>query len=271
MIRILVFGDVFGKNGRRLMREHLPRLREEYHPDCIIANSENITNGVGPKMEHAEEMRALGIDCLTGGNHSFANIDSIGPYMDAPDSIQIRPLNLFEGRFYRVPGRGYRIVEHDRWSVLITNLLSGVFLPDAVDNPFLRVDTLLEGFEREGRKFDAIVVDFHRETTAEIACLGNFLDGRVSLVYGTHTHIQTNDDRILPRGTGFMTDVGMTGTLESSLGHNYSAHVPYYLSGVRAFRARAEPEVGAGVVTAVCADIEDGKCTRIQKIRIVET
>ena len=110
MIRILSLGDVFGRPGRSLVHAHLPRLRAEYSPDCIIVNSENLTNGRGPSLGHIRELQALGIDCLTGGNHSFARMAEIAPYMDTPESIQIRPFNYPQSRFYRVPGRGYRIV-----------------------------------------------------------------------------------------------------------------------------------------------------------------
>ena len=149
------------------------------------------------------------------------------------------------------------------------SLLSSIFTGELVDNPFLAVDTLLTDMDAAGEKFDAIVVDFHREATAEMACMGYFLDGRASLVYGTHTHVQTADERILSGGTGYQTDIGMTGTLDSSVGHNFSAHMPHYLSGVRAFCERAEPETGMGVLTALCADIEGGRCVRIERIRLM--
>lgn len=138
----------------------------------------------------------MGVDVFTGGNHSFAQMDDVRDYMEAPDSPQLRPANFYESKHYRLPGRGVGVFEKDGKKLVVINLISGNFLKDDVYNPFLKVDEILS--EHRLADYDGIVVDFHRESTAESYCMAEWLSGRVSLQYGTHTHVQTNDDRILP-------------------------------------------------------------------------
>lgn len=142
-------------------------------------------------------------------------MDNIGDYMNLPDSKQLRPANFYESQHYTLPGSGVRVFEKNGKKLLVINLISGNFLKDDVYNPFLKVDEILS--EHPLSRYDGIVVDFHRESTAESYCMAKWLDGRVSLQYGTHTHVQTNDERIQPLGTGAITDVGMTGALHSSI------------------------------------------------------
>lgn len=213
-------------------------------------------------------MRSLGFDVLTGGNHVFSNLKDARDEFESPDSIQIRPLNYFENPYYTIPGRGYRIVERAGNRVLVVNLMSSVFMRDNLDNPFLAVDRLLNSMQDQ--RIDAILVDFHRETTSETCNMAYFLDGRVSVVYGTHTHVQTNDEQIFPKGTGMITDVGMTGALDSSIGQDFASRLPQFLSGTNLFGGKAEQVVGHGLLSGIFVEIEDGKCIRIEKIRIRE-
>lgn len=212
-------------------------------------------------------MKNLGFDVLTGGNHTFSNLKDAGDIFTDPDSIQIRPLNYFEHKDYPIPGKGYRIAQKNGQKLLVINLMSSVFMHDSLDNPFHSIENILSSMDET---FDATVVDFHRETTAELANMVHFLDGRVSVVYGTHTHVQTNDERIFPRGTGMITDLGMTGPLWSSVGHTFESRLPQLLTGVKLFGPKAEPVIGEGILTGVFVEVQNGKCLHIEKIRIQE-
>lgn len=205
--------------GRELVARHMPALRERYAPDFCVANSENLTSGGGPVPAHVAFMRDLGFDCLTGGNHTFSHIRELAEEFENPDTIQIRPANYYDAPGYPIPGKGFRICEKDGKRLLVVNLISGVFLKDQVYNPFLKADEILAAFADE--RFDAVIVDFHRETTAEIYCMAEHLSGRAAFVYGTHTHVQTNDEHVLPSGTGMIADVGMTGPLHSAIGQSF--------------------------------------------------
>lgn len=212
-------------------------------------------------------MKELGFDVLTGGNHVFSNLKDSGDIFSDPESIQIRPANYFEQTNYPIPGKGWKVVEKNGQKLLVINLMSSVFMHDSLDNPFQSIERILSGFQE---KFDAIIVDFHRETTAELVNMAHFLDGRVSVVYGTHTHVQTNDERIFPKGTGMITDLGMTGPLWSSLGQTFESRLPPLLTGIKIFGPKTEQVVGEGILTGIFVEIQAGKCIHIEKIRIQE-
>lgn len=266
--KILVFGDIFGRVGRRMIAAHLPELRRKFAPDFMVANAENLTGGKGPSSAHAKELLDAGFDVLTGGNHSFSRMADIGPLMDAPGSRILRPENFFQVPGYHLPGRGWSVVEKNGKRFLVINVVSGLFIKDQVNNPFLAVDRLLT--EHTG-DFDAILVDFHRETTSEAYCMAEYLDGRVTLVYGTHTHVQTNDETISAKGTGFICDVGMIGPKWSSIGQGFAPRIAQCLTGVGHFGGKAESVTdGTGALFALYLEAENGKCVGIEKIRIRE-
>ena len=212
-------------------------------------------------------MRGLGFDVLTGGNHVFSNIQKSESIFSDPNSIQIRPANYLEHKDYPIPGRGYRVVEKNGQKLLVINLMSSVFMHDSLDNPFQSIERILSGLTET---YDAIVVDFHRETTAELVNMAYFLDGKVSIVYGTHTHVQTNDERIFPKGTGMITDLGMTGPLWSSIGHTFQSRLIPLLTGTKLFGPKAEQVIGEGILTGIFVEILSRKCIHIEKIRIQE-
>lgn len=224
-----------------MVEDNIASLRAKYSPDFMIANSENITGGKGPIEKHVLTMKELGFDVLTGGNHTFSNLKDSGDIFSDPASIQIRPANYLEHPEYPVPGKGWKAVEKNGQRLLVVNVMSSVFMHDSLDNPFQSIERILAGFTE---KFDAVVVDFHRETTAELVNMAHFLDGRVSVVYGTHTHVQTNDERIFPNGTAMITDLGMTGPLWSSLGQTFESRLPQFLTGTRLFGQKVEQVVG---------------------------
>ncbi|MBU0495413.1 MAG: TIGR00282 family metallophosphoesterase [Chloroflexi bacterium] len=201
-MRILMIGDVVGRPGRHAVAELLPRLRAAHHVDLVIANGENAAGGRGLTPETARELFACDVDVITSGNHIWRQKEIL-PMLDSDEPV-LRPLNYPAG----APGRGALT-----WGpVLIVNLLGRMFL-DHVDCPFAAVDAILS--QEPAR---CVVVDVHAETTSEKAALAWHLDGRATAVLGTHTHVPTADARILPRGTAFITDVGMVGPRDSILG-----------------------------------------------------
>lgn len=267
--KILVFGDVFGRVGRHMLTAHLADLKKKYAPDFLVANAENLTGGKGPSSAHAQELLDMGFDVLTGGNHSFSRIADIGPMMDAQGSRVLRPDNFFQAPEHPLPGRGWCVVEKGGKRLLVANVMSGLFLRDQVDNPFLAADRLLK--EHDDGKFDAVLVDFHRETTSEACCMAEFLDGRATVVYGTHTHVQTNDETILAKGTGFITDVGMTGPKWSSIGQGFAPRIAQCLTGTSLFGGKAESVTeGPGALHALYVEAEGGRCVGIEKVRVRE-
>jgi metallophosphoesterase (TIGR00282 family) len=209
ILQILFIGDIVGQPGRKAIAELLPYLQDQYRPDLVIANGENAAGGNGITGKIAEELYQAGIDFLTMGNHVWDRKEVLD-FIDLDDRL-IRPANYPPG----TPGRGYSVIKtREGDKVGIANLSGRVFLPP-LDCPFRTIDDLLPELKQET---SVIIVDVHAEATSEKVALGWYLDGRVSAVVGTHTHIQTADERILPQGTAYITDVGMTGPRDSVLG-----------------------------------------------------
>ncbi|NPV92278.1 MAG: TIGR00282 family metallophosphoesterase [Firmicutes bacterium] len=208
-MNIMLIGDIVGRPGRRIVKELLPGLIDEHQLDLVIANGENAAGGSGITGELAEELFSSGIDVITTGNHVWDKKEII-PYLETEEKI-IRPANYPPG----TPGQGSLVITVNRNSRIgIINLSGRVFL-NALDCPFRKADTLIEQIKQQT---PVIIVDFHAEATSEKQAFGWYLDGRVSAVVGTHTHIQTADERILPGETAYITDVGMTGPRDSVLG-----------------------------------------------------
>lgn len=210
-MRLLCIGDVCGSSGCEKVRSVLPILKREKNIDAVIINGENSADGNGITPDSADFLFSCGADVITGGNHSLRRKEIL-PYLDSNEFI-LRPHNLPEAE----NGSGYCLLDKGRYIVAVINL-SGVIYLDKLNagNPFLCADGLIEKAKADGA--DIIVVDFHAEATSEKRALGFYLDGKVSVVYGTHTHIQTADNTVLPQGTGYITDLGMTGPENSVLG-----------------------------------------------------
>jgi len=222
-VLILAIGDVIGKPGRRAIQELLPGLRQQYGLDLVMANAENAAGGLGVTSATAIEMLEAGVDVLTSGNHIWAQKEII-PYLDGEMPI-LRPLNYPPG----LPGRGYLVNNQ----AMVVNLLGRTFMGN-YDCPFRAMDKLLAETKH---KPPVIIVDFHAEATSEKIALGRYLDGRVSAVLGTHTHVGTVDAQVLPQGTAYVTDIGMTGPIDSVIGddadsviHHFLTMLPYRLS-----------------------------------------
>ena len=215
---ILVVGDVIGKPGRQAVNQLLPGLRQQYNLDLVIANAENIAGGLGVTLSTARELLDAGVDVLTSGNHIWAQKEII-PYLDSEMPI-LRPLNYPPG----VPGRGYIV----NGQAMVVNLVGRTFMDD-FDCPFRAMDKLLAEVKP---KPPVIIIDFHAEATSEKVALGRYLDGRVSAVLGTHTHVGTIDTQLLPQGTAYVTDIGMTGPMDSVIGDDTEAVINRFLTGM---------------------------------------
>ncbi|MCH4171867.1 MAG: TIGR00282 family metallophosphoesterase [Lactobacillus sp.] len=257
-MRILFIGDVVGQLGLSLIQHYVPELKRQLKPQVTIVNGENIADGKGITEKLYKALLQAGTDVVTLGNHAFRKRD-IMDFIDGAKKM-VRPANFPAG----VPGQGYTIVNVNQTKLAVLNLQGRVFL-DAIDDPFTKADEVLA----EIKQITPLVfIDFHGEVTSEKLALAYYLDGQVAAVIGTHTHVQTNDARILPKGTAFLTDVGMTGSYEGILGvkkepviHNFLTKLP----------ARFEPiDTGAGQLGACYIDIKDdtGVATKIKTIRI---
>ena len=210
-MRILAVGDVCGSVGCEYVRRVLPALKKKKNIDAVIINAENSADGNGTTRESAEYLLNLGADVLTGGNHSLRRPEFYD-YLDQSDCV-LRPHNLGEDK----SGKGYCLIDFGKCLLAVINLSGKIYLEKSgAECPFKAVDQLIEKAKRDGAKI--IVVDFHAEATSEKRALGLYLDGKVSAVFGTHTHVQTADEQILQNGTGYITDLGMTGPIDSVLG-----------------------------------------------------
>ncbi len=248
---ILAIGDIIGKPGRWAVRELLPRLRQEYGLDMVIANGENAAGGIGLTPDTAQELLAAGVDVLTSGNHIWAQKEII-PYLEGEMPI-LRPLNYPPG----VPGRGYIV----RNGALVVNLIGRTFIGN-FDCPFRGMDQLLAELKP---KPPVIIVDFHAEATSEKVAMGRYLDGRVSAVLGTHTHVGTIDAQVLPQGTAYVTDIGMTGPMDSIIGDDAEMVLQRFLT---ALPHRLSVGTGKVMLNAILVKVDDksGRAVSIERL-----
>lgn len=252
--RILFLGDVVGKPGRAIIQEGLPSLKSSYNPLFVIINGENSAGGVGITPDIAEEFYKAGADAITLGNHAF-NKREVFSYLSSGKPI-VRPANLPEG----APGRGLTTVTKNEITLAVINLCGRVFL-DNYDDPFRESNRLLATLNTPH-----ILIDFHAEATSEKIAMGWHLNGKVTAVIGTHTHVQTADAQILPGGTAYITDVGMSGPLPSVLGMDKDVILTRFRTSMPTrFEVANEPGVIYGVVITV--EMESGRARSIERIR----
>lgn len=259
-VPILFIGDIFGKAGRQAVKRYLSPLKKNYSLAVVVANVENASGGIGITPGVAQDMFAVGIDVLTSGNHVW-RYKEVQPMLDGSAHF-LRPANYPKG----APGRGFTIlVMNSGIRVGVFNLQGRVFM-SALDCPFRTADALLEQVVL-GRDVDILLVDFHAEATSEKMAMAYHLDGRVSAVLGTHTHVPTADHRILPGGTGFVSDVGMTGCYDSVIGMTVASVMPTFLLGLP---QRFQPEEKAGTLCGVVTtmDPNTGVCVQIEPVRL---
>ncbi len=247
----LVIGDIIGQPGRKAVYEVLPQLRQQYRLDMVIANAENAAGGFGLTSAIAQELIEAGVHVITSGNHIWAQKDII-PNLDGDMSI-LRPLNYPPG----VPGRGYHITGQ----TMVVNLMGRTFMND-IDCPFRAMDKLLE--EVPDRP-PVIIVDFHAEATSEKMAMGRYLDGRVSAVLGTHTHVGTIDAQILPQGTAYVSDIGMTGPADSIIGDDVDSVLRRFLTGVPHHLSVGK---GKPTLNAILVDVDEdsGRANNIERV-----
>jgi metallophosphoesterase (TIGR00282 family) len=256
-MRILFIGDVFGRTGRDLVRQGLPVLAARYGIDAVIANVENAASGAGITRETGEALLKSGVDVMTTGNHVWDKREALS-YIGVEPRL-LRPMNMASA----APGRGAFVARtRDGRPVGVINLMGRVFMPP-VDNPFAAAAAAVERLARECR---LIVVDIHAEATAEKIAMGWYLDGRVAAVVGTHTHVQTADARVLPRGTAYITDVGMTGPHDSIIGMERAAVIDRFVTGLPIkMEVDNSPAEIQGVLLEI--DPQSGRALAIQRVR----
>jgi len=254
-LRVLMIGDVVGRPGRRAVQHLLPGLRHDYELDLVIANGENTAGGIGITPDTAKELCNCGVNVITTGNHVWAKKEIL-PHMDGELPI-IRPLNFPPG----VPGRGF--IEMN--GVLVVNIIGRVFIGQ-YDCPFRAMDCLLSELKSKAK---VIIVDFHAEATSEKVALGHYLDGRVSAILGTHTHVPTADCYIMPKGTAYVSDVGMVGPVDSVIGVDTESAIRSFLT---AMPHRFFVSEGNAVFDAIMVDADEatGKATNVKRIHLEE-
>lgn len=258
-MKILFIGDIVGPIGRRIVKEVLPMFVEKYGVSFVIANGENVTHGKGLIRHHYEELIDSGVDVITLGNH-YNSKNELERYIDSTDRL-IRPLNLVRP----FPGEGSALFDVDGITVRVTNVLGSAFMNEEVNSPYYSICELLEEDDSTIH-----IIDFHAEATGEKYSIGYVFDGKVSAVLGTHTHIQTNDARIFPNGTAFISDVGMCGFYDGILGFDKDTVIKKNCFGeMSKFET---PKVGRGVFSAILMDFDEitGKCKSVKPIQYVE-
>jgi hypothetical protein len=259
-MRLVFIGDVVGRAGRNALIENLPKLRERWRLDFVVVNGENAAGGFGITEAICDELLAAGADAITLGNHAFDQREAL-VFIERQPRL-IRPANFPRG----APGRGANVIEAPGGAkVLVVNMMGRVFM-DALDDPFARIDHELEACPL-GTGCDAAIVDFHAEATSEKQAFGHYIDGRVSLSVGTHTHVPTADARILTGGTGFITEVGMTGDYDSVIGMQKDEPIQRFLRKIPG--GRFEPAMGAATLCGVAVETgPDGLAKKIAPLRL---
>lgn len=255
-MRVLVVGDIVGRPGRKTFEKYVRNFKEKY--DFIVANGENSAAGFGITSKIAEEFYALGVDVITSGNHIWDKKE-IYTYLEGTDRL-LRPLNYPKG----VPGKGYTIVKsRSGVKVGVVSLQGRVFMPPT-DCPFTRFSEVIEEIKRECK---IIIVDFHAEATSEKIAMGRYFDGKISVLYGTHTHVQTADEKILLEGTGYISDVGMTGSDNGVIGMDAKSIIPKF---IECLPQRFEIANGKERLNGLDIEIDEetGECTRIDRINM---
>jgi len=256
IINILAVGDISGSAGLEFLTAKLRGIQKLYDIAFTVVNAEN-AHGLGASAKQAQEIIDAGADVITLGNHTWSRFDLV-PFLDECGTI-LRPSNYAP----QVPGRGWGIFESGYGSICVINLIGRVDMPGNNENPFLETDRILKKVDTR-----IILVDFHAEATSEKYAMAYYLDGRVSALWGTHTHVQTSDCRVLPEGAGYITDIGMTGAVDSVIGMKTSSSVSRFLGNPpMRFEEADGPAKLEGAVFSI--DTETGKCCGVEAIRVI--
>jgi len=260
-IKVLFLGDIVGKPGRKALVKSLPQIKQEYKPDITIANAENLAHGIGITLKTFEECLRAGIDLMTSGNHIWGKPDA-NKIFENIDSPLLRPANYPD----QTPGQGQKTLLVGTKSLLVINLNGRVFIEDerGFSCPFKAIDRILEQYDKTD--LSGIIVDFHAEATSEKVAFGWYVDGRISAVLGTHTHIPTADEKIMPQGTAYITDVGMVGLKESVIGIDKDIIIKKFLTQEPI--THDIPDKGPCLINAVLVTIDSTtkKTKKIERI-----
>ena len=261
-MKILCLGDIVGRPGREAVQWALPRIKKEQGIDFVIANSENASGGSGLIPKNADEILSFGVDVMTMGDHVWDK-QEIFPYLQDHQQKIIRPANFPDG----VPGAGWTIVTAANGvNVGVINLLGRTFMRYNVLCPFRALDEIVAKVKEQA---SVIIVDMHAETTSEKVAMGHYADGRVSLVYGTHTHIQTADEKILPQGTAYITDLGMSGPYDSVIGQEKTKIITRFLTSMpHKFEVAQSTGTVHGVIISV--DPKTGRAGTITRLQMTQ-
>jgi metallophosphoesterase (TIGR00282 family) len=259
-MKVLVIGDIMGEPGRRAVGRAIPRLVSQRQIDVVIGNGENVAGGFGITPELAEELLEMGLAVITTGNHAWDKKEILDYFPREPRLL--RPANYPAG----VPGHGSYVIETSSGEHLgVLHLMGRAFMP-TLDCPFQVAKRELVGLKNRAA---AIIVDMHAEATSEKMAMGHYLDGEVTAVIGTHTHVQTADEQILPKGTAYLTDIGMTGPLHSVIGVKKELAIEKFLTGMpRRFEVAAGPTVFCAALVELDARL--GKALSIERVRIID-
>lgn len=258
-MKILFIGDIVGKIGRQAVKKILPELKAELKADLVIANAENIAHGSGITAKTLNDVQGAGIDFFTAGNHSFKKSE-VSEILNDANPILIRPANMDDN----LAGKGYKIFDVGSRKIMVINLIGQVFVEGEYSNPFKKLDEILE--ETKDQDLSAIFLDFHAEVTSEKRAMGHHVDGRISAMVGTHTHVPTADTYVMPGGTAYVTDVGMVGARDSIIGNTKESIL---LDFINETKTRKDiPEEGLADLNAVIVDIDPDtkKATNIERV-----
>lgn len=261
-MKILAFWDIYWRVWRKALKKELPGLQEKHNPDFILVNVDNISSWRWAIAKHVQELNDMWVDIMTWGDHIYDNFIHVKDYLQDSDTNLLVPANTYK----QDTGIWYKVFEKNGKRLLAIHLMWNVFMRDNLYNPFLKAEEILA--ENHG-KLDGIIVDFHKEATSEIYGLSMFLDGKVSSVFGTHTHVQTNDEIVLPGWTGIMCDIGMVWPLYGVIGATFDSVKDRFLTGINKWKIQQSLWKDY-LVNGVCIEIDEstGKCTNIEKIRI---
>ena len=249
-MKIIFIGDIVGRSGRNAVSKKINILKEKFKPNVIIANAENSASGYGLTKKIASELFISGVDLITLGNHAWDQREMLSYIEECPKII--RAINFPKG----VPGKGfYKLTLEDGRSLLVIQVLLRLFMGMSLDDPFSAIENNLKN-EFLGSTCNAILIDMHGETTSEKNAFGHYVDGKVTAVLGTHTHIPTSDERLLPKGTAYQTDVGMTGDYNSVIGMNIENPIHGFTKGYRS-EGRFTPAEGEGTLCGAFIESDD--------------
>ena len=254
-MKILAVGDLVGENGVRKLKEILPKLRQEAKIDFVIVNAENSAGGMGITTAIFNDLKRLNVNAITMGNHTWAKKD-IFSFID--DELMNRPANYSRG----VVGKGYHIYKQNGKNICVVNLIGRTDMGVQSDNPFSKMEDILNEVQE---KADIIIVDFHAEATAEKIAMKHFLDGKVTAIFGTHTHVQTADEEVTTKGMAYITDIGMTGPKNSVIGMEVNASIKRFVTSLPERYKLAE---GSCIFNGCIIEINDENCRAISIERI---